>query len=487
MQESPALAPDSSLESRKTTRRVFLGAAGAAVMTAASYVRVLGANDRIGIGVIGFGLIGKQHITDLKKFKDVELLGMCDAYKPRLDEGLAYMESPNAKGYGDFRKMYENKDIQGVLIATPDHWHALHTILACAAGKDVYVEKPMTLFIDEGKWMIQAARKYKRIVVVGTQRRHGKGVIDSKKVVESGVLGKIHSVRWSSYRNIYPGFGRTPVSDPPAGFNYDMWLGPSEKKPYTAHRGIYHFRWFWDFSGGQMTNLGAHIIDQVLYVMNVKGPTLVSSFGGRYALEDDGETPDLQDAMWVFPGPDPKTPGFIMNAAIREANASRSIPDAEARGQLYLGTKGTMVLAGNWEVMPEMKGDPVNDIPRFSGHPTGGPVYSDTKPVPWIEASKGKGMESDARYGFGGEDTLAMNKQDWLNSIRTRKRPFCEVEDGHRVSVACLLANMSLRLGRAIRWDPEKEEVIGDKEAAAMCVKPYRAPWDKALKDALKV
>jgi predicted dehydrogenase len=253
--------------------------------------------------VIGFGLIGKQHIADLKKFKDVELLGMCDCYKPRLDEGLAYMESPNAKGYSDFRKMYENKDIQGVLVASPDHWHALHTITACAAGKDVYVEKPMTLFIDEGKWMLQAQKKYNRIVVVGTQRRHGKGVKEAKAVVEKGTIGKIHSIRWSSYRNIYPGFGVTPIGTPPADFDYDMWLGPAEKKPYRAHRGLYHFRWFWDFSGGQMTNLGAHTIDQILYVMNVKGPTLVHSTGGRFVLEDDGDTPDIQDAMWLFPGP----------------------------------------------------------------------------------------------------------------------------------------------------------------------------------------
>jgi predicted dehydrogenase len=477
MQESATPGIDSSINARKTTRRVFLGAAGAAVMTAASYKRVLGANDRIGIGVVGFGLIGKQHVTDLKKFKDVEMLGMCDVYKPRLEEGLAYMESPNAKGYSDFRKMYENKDIQGVLVATPDHWHALLTILACAAGKDVYVEKPMTVFINEGKWMIQAARKYNRIVVVGTQRRHGKGVIDSKKVVESGILGKIHSIRWASYRNIYPGFGKTPVSDPPPGLDYDLWLGPAEKKPYTAHRGLYHFRWFWDYSGGQMTNLGAHIIDQVLYVMNAKGPTLVSSVGGRYALEDDGETPDLQDAIWVFPG-------FVMNCAIREANAMRT--DAAARGQLYLGTKGTMILAGNYEVQPESKIDPVNEIPRFSGHPIGGPVYTDTKPTPWIGALKGKGIETDARYGFGGEDTLAMNKQDWLDSMQSRKRPFCEVADGHRVAIVCILANMSLKLGRSIRWDPEQEQVVGDREAAAMCAKQYRAPWDGALKRALQ-
>jgi len=154
---------------------------------------------------------------------------------------------------------------------------------------------------------------------------------------------------------------------------------------------------------------------------------------------------------------------------------------------IFLRTKGTMILAGNYEVLPENKIDPVNDIPRFSGHPTGGPVYSDTKPTPWIKAAKGSGMESDARYGFGGEDTLAMNKQDWLNSMRSRKRPFCEVEDGHRVAVVCNLANMSLKLGRSIRWDPDKEQVIGDKEAAAMCVKPYRAPWDKALRSAVKV
>ena len=146
-----------------------------------------------------------------------------------------------------------------------------------------------------------------------------------------------------------------------------------------------------------MTNLGAHTIDQVLWLMDVKGPTMVMSTGGRYALEDDGETPDLQDALWVFPG-------FTMNYAIREANAMRG--DPAARGQLYCGTKGTLMLAGGYEVTPENKIDPVNDIPRFSGQPVGGPVYTDVKPTPWIQASKG-GVESDARYGTGGEDTMA--------------------------------------------------------------------------------
>jgi predicted dehydrogenase len=456
----------------QATRRLFLGSAA---LTAASYKRVLGANDRIGVGFIGYGLIGKQHVADFKKFNDVDILGLCDVYKPRVEEGLQYIGNGTAKGYSDFRRMYENKDIEGVVVATPDHWHALLTIMACAAGKDVYVEKPMTLFIDEGKWMVKAARKYNRVVVAGTQRRQGKGVAEARKVVADGSLGKIHSIRVGAYRNIYPGFGKAPVSDPPAGLDYDMWLGPAPKKPYTAHRGIYHFRWFWDYSGGQMTNLGAHMLDQILWVMNAKGPTTVHSTGGRYALEDDGETPDLQDALFVFPG-------FTVSYAIREANAMRG--DPAARGQIYLGTKGSLVLSGGYEVLPENRIDPVNDIPRFQGHPTGGPVYSDVKPQPWIEASKG-GVASDARYGTGGEDTMAMNERDWLNCMRSRKRPLCDVEDGHRTAVVCNLANMSLRLGRSIRWDPDKEQVIGDREAAAMCVRPYRAPWDAALKTAL--
>ena len=461
-------------ESNSPTRRAFLGATA---LTAASYNRVLGANDKVGVGFIGFGLIGKQHVTDFKKFDDVELAGMCDVYKPRLEEGLQYMGNPRAKGFSDFRKMLDDKDIQAVVVATPDHWHALLTIMACAAGKDVYVEKPMTVFNDEGKWMIQAARKYNRIVVVGTQRRHGKGVGEAKKVIDSGSLGKVHSVRMASYRNIYPGFGKTKVEDPPSNFDYDMWQGPAPKKPFQAHRGLYHFRWFWDYSGGQMTNLGAHMIDQILWIMNVKGPTLVQCGGGRFALEDDGETPDTQDAVWTFPG-------FTMTMAIREANAMRG--DPATRGQLYQGTKGNLVLSGAYEVIPEMKIDPVNDIPRFMGHPIGGPVYTDVKPEPWIQPSKG-GVTSDARYGTGGEDTMAMNERNWIDCIRSRKRPLCEVEDGHRVAVTCNLANMSMRLGRAIHWDPEKDAVVGDKEAAAMCFRPYRAPWDGVLRSIVKV
>ena len=250
----------------------------------------------------------------------------------------------------------------------------------------------------------------------------------------------------------------TPVGTPPADLDYDMWLGPAEKKPYRAHRGLYHFRWFWDFSGGQMTNLGAHTIDQILYVMNVKGPTLVSldgrtvRAGGRW--RDSGH-PGRDVGV---PGSDAGRQGF--RDECRDPRSERR-PESRRHGvsraalprhQGQHGPGGELARS-----IPEQKGDPVNDIPRFMGHPVGGPVYTNTKPTPWIEASKGQVAESDPRYGTGGEDTMAMNEQDWINCIRSRQKPFCDLEEGHRVSVACILANMSLKLGRAIQWDPEKE------------------------------
>jgi predicted dehydrogenase len=483
------------VESGPSTRRGFLGSMTA--LTAASYNRVLGANDRVGIGFIGYGLIGKQHIYNFKKsFPDVDRVALCDVYKPRVEEGLAYMESPNAKGYSDFRKMYENKDIDGVVVSTPDHWHAMLTIMACAAGKDVYVEKPLTVFIDEGKWMLAARNKYKRVVVAGTQRNHNPGHQVAKKIVESGVLGKIQMVKLGAGgRNIYPGFGKTPVENPPAGFDYDLWLGPAPKKPYQKHRGLYHFRWFWDYSGGQLTNLGAHSVAAFLLVMGVKGPTKVVSFGGRFTLEDDGETPDIQEVLYEFPG-------FMMTTGLREANGYR-----DGSGSVVMGNKGNLVLGSN-QVVPEMRNDPANLIPRFQGQqPVGGAVFNDTKAEPWIEAQAGTGGRGGAGGGRaqgeagrgagrgapGGGESLEeqmfnANKRDWVSCIKSRNKPFCDLELGHRTATICNLGNMSLRLGgRTIHWDPEKEVVVGDKEAAAMCTRQYRAPWEGILHSLIKV
>ena len=439
-----------------SSRRHFLGA-----LTAASSARVLGANDRIGIGFIGCGLIGLRHIVDFKKQPDTDLVAVSDVYQPRLERGQADC-GPNTKAYRDFRKLLEDKDVHAVVVSTPDHWHALQTILACAAGKDVYVEKPMTLFVREGRWMTTAARRYQRVVQVGTQGRSGTHIKEVLALVRAGHIGKIHGVRIGAFRNIMPGFGRPEGNVPPQDLDYDMWLGPAPQRPYSLHRALYHFRWFWDYSGGQMTNLGAHDLDFVYLLMGVKGPTAVSSSGGRFALEDDGETPDTQDALFEYPG-------LTVLVSLREASAGRR----QGGGTEFFGTKGSMVVSrGGFEVFPDMRTAPERQIPPWS-NPPGHPQPADLKPQPWTEARKGRSPS---------DEPMDLHVRNFLDCVKSRQRPTADVEEGHRVSVACHLANLSLRLGRRIRWAPEKEEILGDREAAAQLVRPYRKPWDEVLK-----
>jgi predicted dehydrogenase len=367
---------------------------------------MVGANDRIQVGFIGYGLIGRQHVHDFKNQKDADLAAMCEVCQPRLEEGLAAC-GPGAKPYQDFRKLLDDKDIQAVVVCTPDHWHALLTIMACAAGKDVYVEKPLTLFVKEGRWMTTAARRYRRIVQVGTQQRSG--------------------------------------------------------RPYNPHRALYHFRWSWDYSGGQMTNLGAHDIDIVQWSMGVAGPQAVSSSGGRFALEDNGETPDTQDSVFEYPG-------FTAVHSMREASAGRRA----GYGLEFFGTKGSMTVSrAGYEVFPDMKIDPTNAIPVFEGQPAGGPQHSAAKPEPWIDARKEPGSSPQQ---------FDLHARNFLDCVKSRELPISDVEQGHRTAVACHLANISLRLGRKIHWDAEKEEIIGDGEASAMLARPYREPWGEVLR-----
>src|SRR3954470_24972210 len=305
------------------TRRQIIAAA-----TAASYGRILGANDRVQVGFVGFGLIGAQHVFDFKNQKDVDMAALSDVYQPRLEQGVAACGG-SARPYKDFRRLLDDKQIEAVVVSTPDHWHALITMMACAAGKDVYVEKPMTLFIDEGKWMVKTARRHKSVVQCGTQQRSGLHYQKARDLLRAGYIGKIHSARAGSFRNIMPGFGAPPDGNAPSEMDYEMWLGPAPARPYNPKRGIYHFRWFWDYSGGQMTNLGAHEIDIVQWFLGTKGPATVSSTGGRWSLRDGGETPDTQDAVFGY---DSK---FSLQVSIREAGVGRR----EGNGLEFFGTK----------------------------------------------------------------------------------------------------------------------------------------------------
>ncbi len=454
-----------------TSRRFFVGAA-----TAAASTRVWGANDRVQVGFIGYGLIGAQHVFDFKNQRDADLAAMSDTFQPRMEEGIEAMGpraegGGKAKGYPDFRKLLDDKQIQAVVVSTPDHWHALMTLMAMAAGKDVYVEKPMTLFVKEGRWMTDTARRLNRVVQCGTQQRSGKHYQSAKELINSGYLGRILEVKMGSGRNIYPGFGIPPAVDVPAGFNYDMWLGPAPARKFETHRGLYHFRWFWDYSGGQMTNLGAHEIDIAQWYMGVKGPTSVSCGGGRYALKDDGETPDVQEALFEYTRPNGEK--MVMTWTQREASRGRP-----GGGSEYFGNFGSLTISrAGWQVHPDMKMPPENAVPQFKGQPKGGVNRQDVKPEPWVEAKKEAGS-SDQQFD--------LHARNFLDCIKTRQRPISDVEHGHWTAVACHLANISLRVGRRIRWDADKEQILGDSEANAMLERPYRKPWDGVLKSIVK-
>src|SRR5438128_3455615 len=234
---APTPAPEEEPGQGLTRRNFIKTGTAAAVWTAASWDRVLGANERVGIGIIGFGLVGRIHTRNFKAQPDVQVVAIAETHGPRM-EAAVELVGGHAAQYRDFRKLLEDKNTDAVVVATPDHWHALMTMLACAAGKDVYVEKPLTLFPREGRWMIDAAKKHQRVVQVGTQQRSGPHYAKARELIQSGHIGKIVSVRMQGYRNIMPGFGQPADSPPPPDLDWNMFLGPAPERKYNSLRGL---------------------------------------------------------------------------------------------------------------------------------------------------------------------------------------------------------------------------------------------------------
>ena len=468
MNSTPPSKPDASLVESPQRRRFVKTAATTAALawTAASRDRVYGANNRIGLGFVGYGLIGKRHVIDFKERADVNMAAIAEVHHGRLDEAASFIGGP-VKAYKDFRRMLENPDVDAVCVSTADHWHALITMMACAAGKDVYVEKPLTLFVREGRWMADVARRHKRIVQVGTQQRSGPHYQRARDLIRKGHLGKISSVRVSGARNIMPGYGAPADRSPPPYLDWEMMLGPAPYRPYNLNRSIYHFRWFWDSSGGQMTNLGQHSLDIVFWFLGVKGLAAVTSIGGRYSLKDNGETPDTQEALFEFPD-------WTLSWSHREASRGDG-----GRGLRFYGHKGSLRIGrGGFETAADRKVVPANTVPQFTGaHPAGGPprVKEADPPEYWTEPLKD--ATGDSRTQF------KLHVANFLDSIRSRRQPISDLESGHRVVSACHLANISLRLeGRRLVWDAEKEDIVNDAEASSMLARPYRKPWDRELR-----
>jgi predicted dehydrogenase len=426
-------------------RRSFsMTLAGGACM-AISASRILGANDRIGVGIIGAGGQGSGNWRNFLAQTDVTPVAVCDVYQPNRERAAAAAKEKVVQ-YKDFRQLLDNKDVDAVIVATPDHWHALLTIMACKAGKDVYVEKGLSSTIREGRVAVDTARKYKRIVQIGAQERSGEHYAKAVKLIQDGVLGNVHRVSANWIRNMMPGFkSRQLKSGLTDALDWDMWLGPAPHVPFDPLRFSYNWRWFWDYSGGQMTNWGSHSLDIVRWALNVKTPTAVAAFGGRYELKDGGETPDVQDVIYSFPG-------CTVTWAGCEVSGFEPIryPDNDKRLKPLLefhGTKGSMVLTRRgFEVTPQI----------WTGD------EQDGKPA----------MQPISATATGGN-----HARNFLDCVKSRKLPICDVEEGHFTMVMCHLGNISMKVGRTLYWDAKKEEVTGDKEANQFLTKQYRKPW----------
>jgi predicted dehydrogenase len=419
------------------TRRSFIAATGktlgvAAALGAGPAVNVLGANEKIRLGFIGVGGRGSFHVKEFSEMNDVEIVAVADAAQAKRDRVKAAL--PHIKLCPDYRQLLELKEVDAVVIATPDHWHAIPTLLACQAGKDVYVEKPLGHDIKEGRAMVAAARKYQRVVQLGTQQRSGPHWIEAVELIRSGQLGKVSLVRtWNCWdvKSIHADMGNPPDGDPPAGLDYDQWLGPAPKRPFNPRHYDFYFYYFWDYSGGMMSAWGVHLFDVVTWAM---GPTInaVTTTGGKFVFQDARETPDTAAVLF-------ECPGYVWTYEVRHGNGNPPWGGMD-HGIEFYGTKGALWINRNgYTLFPE----------EDRAHP---------KVVP------GQGMDFP-------------HKRNFLDCVRTRRRPNSDVELGHLGSIPGHLGNIAYRVGARVIWDGERETIPGNARAQALLGRTYRAPY----------
>jgi predicted dehydrogenase len=447
-------------------RAAFTTAGVSLSMAGFSTTNVLGANDRIRLGVIG---TGRQGIDDMQNFMHhgVEVAAVCDVYQPNLEKGLA-AAGGKAKSFKDFRNILDDKEIDVVLVATPDHWHPLPEVEACKAGKDVYVEKPICVAVEEGQKMVAAARKYNRVVQVGLWQRSNLHFQKAVELVQSGVLGKVSFVRTWNYSNTFPdGQGTYPDSDPPAGLDWDLWLGPAPKVPYNFQRfGVAKDRWstfryFYDYANGWPGDWGVHLMDIVQWAMQTDGPTGITAIGSKHYIKDNTETPDTLVLTWEYP--ETKTgPSFIATYESRLCNANSMFK--HGYGIEFHGTDATMFLdRDGFEVFPE----PVTQGDYREVH------RSAEGKAEHIEVGKAPTMKMERV-----DDGVLMHTGNMLECMRTRKRPQTDIESGHRSSSCCLLGNVALRTKEHLEWDVANQKLVkGSPAAQKLLGRDYRAPW----------
>lgn len=433
--------------------------AAAGVATALSRGRVLGANDRVRLGFIGVGNRGDQVLDAFLPHKDMEIVAICDIYEPYVDFAAKKSGGQPAR-LKDYRKILDRKDVDAVVISTPDHWHALQMIQACDAGKDVYVEKPLSLVVSEGRAMVNAARRASRVVQVGIHRRSSAFVKEAADLVRGGAIGKVTVARSFHVQNEWPkGIGAPADGAPPAGLDWDAWLGPAPKRAYNKNRTFYRFRWFSDYSGGQVTNFGVHYMDAIHWALGQDAPLAVTAMGGKFAIEDNRDIPDTLEVVWTYPGQTLVTFSQF-NATAQPAARDRRV-EIEFRG-----TKGTMYLfSDGYEVVPD--DITPNEFPARTpldrtlerGYRTGA--------KPMIEASKQTGGNADTRH----------HTRNFLDRVKDRGRCNCDIETGHRSTSATLLANVALKTKSYLEWDRASERFTNNADANRHLSYKYRAPF----------
>ena len=416
------------------------------------------ANETIRLGIIGLGNRGDQLIDAFKPQPDASIVALCDVYQPYVDFAKQKVGgSPFCTA--DYRQLLERKDVDAVVIATPDHWHALQFVDACLAGKDVYVEKPLSLVVGEGRRMIEVANQQKRVVQVGIHRRSLPLCAKAAELIRGGAIGKVSICRSFHLTNEWPmGIGNPPDSDPPAGLDWDMWLGPAPKVPYNRNRCFYRFRWFRAYSGGQLTNMGTHYLDLIQWCIGQNAPVRVHAIGTKGAIHDNRQIPDTMEATWEYPG------GTLATFSQFNANASPGNPKNALVE--FRGTEGTLyVNFSTIEIVPEAVR--AEDIPALD--PTNRAGNS--------RQSKATTRPAAKAFSMSGSTDTGPHARNFLDCVRSRKECNCSPEIGHRSTTTTLLANVAYDRGRQLSWDAGQERFTNDDEANKLLSYEYRPPW----------
>lgn len=462
----------------KQTRRDFitkstLATAGItvglnAISSATTVKKTMGSNEKIRVGFIGVGNRGSQLLNLFMQHSDCEVAALCDVYEPYLlrdrskvdprylkdmpgqipKMGEIFPEKPAV--FSDYRKMLEDKSIDAVCIATPDHWHAIQTIDAIRAGKDVYVEKPLTNTILEGRKMVNAQKASDRVVAVGINRRATPVYQKLAKEIPSGKIGKVTVASAFRITNMFPyGIGKMKPEQPPKDFNWDMWLGPRAYRPYQYNIAPYKFRWWSDYSS-QMGNWGVHYMDAIRWLMGETAPVSISVHGGKYALDHDGNIPDTMQVTFEFAS------GAIAIFCIYEASSGKLFPygDIELRG-----TKGTLYASE--------RGYRIDSASR-------GQFQTWDKLMEDVEFDvQNSGLLADGSFADSTEGLV----RNFFDCIKSRQNPFCTLEDGHRSTTFAHLANISLAVKQRLEWDAVNERFTNSEKANQLLSYEYRKPW----------